>query len=312
MVRFPHTKKYIVDNMDKLTLTIGIPAYNEASNIGALLNSILCQTGVNFNLKKIIVVVDKSSDGTERIVQSVNDPRIILKVNSDRLGQNQAQNYIFEQADTDAVILMEADTLPKNNLYLENLLDPLSRDGTIRFIQGNVLPVESATTIGRVVSMQSNIYNNFLIERQSGRWFTSGRGGRLFMKEVYSKLRWPNSVPEDAYALSWCTQNNTNLAISKNAVCFYRVPETLGDFIKERSKVRVGKESLKKYFPIAILNKVYELSAIEIIKLAYILLFSSPSNFVYYLVIKLISLTNKFYLTFDDNWSITLTTKKLL
>ena len=48
----------------KLTVTIGIPAYNEEANVRNLLVSLLAQKETNFKLQEIIVVSDGSTDKT--------------------------------------------------------------------------------------------------------------------------------------------------------------------------------------------------------------------------------------------------------
>ena len=48
----------------KLTVSVGIPAYDEEANIKSLLEAILQQRQENFILKSIIVVSDGSTDRT--------------------------------------------------------------------------------------------------------------------------------------------------------------------------------------------------------------------------------------------------------
>ena len=56
--------------MKKLTVTIGIPAYNEEKNIGRLLKSLSNQKGDDFTLNEIVVLSDGSTDMTNEIVHS--------------------------------------------------------------------------------------------------------------------------------------------------------------------------------------------------------------------------------------------------
>ena len=48
----------------KLTVTIGIPAYNEQENISCLLRSIIKQKAWSYRLQSVVVVCDGSTDGT--------------------------------------------------------------------------------------------------------------------------------------------------------------------------------------------------------------------------------------------------------
>jgi len=51
-----------------ITVSIGIPAYNEEANIGKLLSSLIKQKEAGFIIKEIIVVSDQSTDKTDEIV----------------------------------------------------------------------------------------------------------------------------------------------------------------------------------------------------------------------------------------------------
>jgi glycosyltransferase involved in cell wall biosynthesis len=59
-------------------VSVFMPAYNAAGTIGPAIRSILSQTYENFEL---IVVDDGSSDSTASIVESFDDPRIVLVAN---------------------------------------------------------------------------------------------------------------------------------------------------------------------------------------------------------------------------------------
>ena len=57
----------------KLTVTIGIPAYNEEKNIGRLLRALLRQKTNGLSIKKIIVISDASTDKTSQIVRGFKE-----------------------------------------------------------------------------------------------------------------------------------------------------------------------------------------------------------------------------------------------
>src|SRR3989344_3656179 len=62
----------------KPTLSIGIAAYNEAQNIGALISAFLAQKISSMHLLEIIVASDASTDETDEIVRSFSDKRVRL------------------------------------------------------------------------------------------------------------------------------------------------------------------------------------------------------------------------------------------
>ena len=66
----------------KPTVTIGIPSYNEAQNIGQLLESLLKQVSNSYILEKIIVCSDGSTDDTEQVVKKLESKRNNEKLTS--------------------------------------------------------------------------------------------------------------------------------------------------------------------------------------------------------------------------------------
>src|SRR3989338_6163778 len=97
-------------NRQKLTVTIGIPVYNEEKNIRFLLDSLLRQNETYYKIQKIIVISDSSSDNSNKIITSFREHRIQLIINRTRKGQIYTQNTVFSLANTDVVVLFEADT----------------------------------------------------------------------------------------------------------------------------------------------------------------------------------------------------------
>ena len=82
-------------NSQKLTVTVGIPAYNESANITHLLRALLEQKDNGFVLESIIVMSDGSTDDMVARAQSVNDPRITVVHEIERLGKPSRVNQIF-------------------------------------------------------------------------------------------------------------------------------------------------------------------------------------------------------------------------
>src|SRR3989344_7504183 len=105
----------------KLTVTVGIPAYNEEANIAKLLKRVLAQHELGFLLKRVIVVSDASTDSTDAIVSRFQDRKTELLRNTKRKGQSYCQNLIFSQSSSDIVVILEADTLPSSKNYLNDL-----------------------------------------------------------------------------------------------------------------------------------------------------------------------------------------------
>lgn len=296
-----------------LSLTIGIPAFNEEANIKRLLLTLLNQKQNNFILREIIVVSDGSSDGTIDAVKSIKTRIIKLVRNPARCGQIYCQNLIFTKAESDIVVILEADTIPATNQYLMTLLSPLIQDTRIGCVQGNTSSSPSRNLLGRVLGLQQDIYSQLSMHYgKEMNWLCSGRGGRAFVKKVYKSLRWPPNVPEDVYAYLWCQKNNVKLAFAKDAVCLYQAPEYLGDLVKQRQKIISSIHSLRQYFPNEMIDQFYLRPLLVKLLMSLQFLIQYPHYFFIYLLLTLWIKVNLNKSDFTDHWEIANSTKQLI
>ena len=91
-----------VNQAGKATITIGIPAFNEERNIRHLLDSIFMQVG-NFDLERIVVLNDGSTDKTAEIINDTisQGRRIELVHDEERRGKAYRLNQIFSSNTSD-------------------------------------------------------------------------------------------------------------------------------------------------------------------------------------------------------------------
>jgi len=267
----------------KLTVTVGIPAYNEEKNIKLLIKKILSQKENGFILQKIIIVSDACTDNTESISKSFKNPKIFLIKNNKRLGQSVAQNQIIKSTNSDVLIILEADTLPEGSDRIANLLKPMIMDKDIVLVQGNEKPQVAKSFIGNVFSQQFTVYNEELIRQPKLRsWITSGRGGRALRKNLYKAFRWQREVPEDVYLHLFCKNKGLKNEFAIDAVCKYKSPETYSDIKKEVRKVASGIYAVYKYFPKALVEQMYNKPFNFRIKCALRFLRTNPFYFISY------------------------------
>src|SRR5882757_1314182 len=97
--------------MKKITLTIGIPAFNEEKNIENFLLSLFKQKLQKVKLDKILVYSDCSSDKTNEIVKKLSKkyPIIMLIEGKSRKGKYFRVNQMFALNKSDVLILLDAD-----------------------------------------------------------------------------------------------------------------------------------------------------------------------------------------------------------
>jgi glycosyltransferase involved in cell wall biosynthesis len=88
------------------TISIVIPTYNRADILPRALESVLSQTVSDF---EVIVVDDGSTDNTEAVVNSYDDPRLRYVRSEERKGANAARNAGIDAAEADIVSFLDSD-----------------------------------------------------------------------------------------------------------------------------------------------------------------------------------------------------------
>ena len=240
-------------NTSKLTISIGIPAYNEESNIEYLLKRLLTQKlGSNIKLKEIIVVSDGSTDDTVRIVKKFKDKRIILIVNESREGQSASQNKILKQFQGDFLVLLEADTLPADNNFISHLIAPfLKTDShTIGLCLGNSIPLPARGFFEHIMYFKQDLKRRIYQRSTSTNNYhlVSGQRGRAISRALATKLYWTDDVPEDRYSMLAAGELGFKTVYASSAKIYFRLPGTLSDYYRQYLKYYTGRISINKYY----------------------------------------------------------------
>ncbi len=94
--------------MDNVLVTVGIPTYNSGRFIGRCIESIINQTYKNI---EILIVDNGSTDDTERIVRSFNDPRILFHRNPENIYCYGSTNVIIKRAKGEFVAIYHSDDI---------------------------------------------------------------------------------------------------------------------------------------------------------------------------------------------------------
>ncbi len=304
--------KQKLNKKEKITVTVGIPTYNEEANIKRLLAAIVKQKGGVSEIKKIVIVDDGSRDNTLKIIAGFKDSRICVIRRKGRYGQTSAQNEIFIKAKTDCVLILEADTCPVEQHYVDYMAQPLVDDKTIGLIQGNMKTYPATTYLGYILNTQFAIFTRFVINNKQFKTpITSGRGGRMFSKAVYTKLRWPKNIPEDDYAAVWCLHNGFSSVFVRKAHCYYKRPQLIADYLKERQKIKNVESTVKSHFPPETINKYFQVPLSTRFFMSFYFATHYFPQFCYYCLLLIIEKIKIKKSVFSDLWPQTKSTKIL-
>jgi len=242
------------------TITVGIPAYNEQHNIQPLLRNICNQKSNSFRINEIIVIADGCTDETVAEVNAVIDPRIRLIELSNRSGLAHGQNLISQNAESDILILLDADVLPTRNDFIHTLALPLTKDSSIGIVGAAVDAVNGNTFFEKVIAASEGMKLQMYKKINSGDtvYLCHGRA-RAFSKEMYKELEWPDEYAEDAFSYFFCKKIGLKFYYESQARVQFRSPSHFTDHRKQSLRFFQGKKNMENQFDAKTVSHSYKI-----------------------------------------------------
>jgi len=302
----------------KSTVTIGIPAYNEEANIGKLIKSLLSQKQESFVLEKIIVVSDGSTDKTEGMVLAIRNPKIHLIKNSQRLGQPKTQNLIVKESQSDILVFINADVLPKGDNFLEEIIKPFNKDKKVGIVGANTMSAKPRTFFEKVIVTGREFKKSIYMQITVGTtvYLCHGRG-RAFSKELYKKIQWPDDCAEDAYSYFFCITNGFKFKFSENSTVIFRSPSNLSGHKKQSDRFVEGKKNLERHFNKNLINSQYHIPLSIFFKQLSRNIVKNPVELpIYFMIVFYLKVIRKISNSVDRSgnyslWQVTVSSKKI-
>ncbi|MBP7740592.1 glycosyltransferase family 2 protein [Candidatus Woesebacteria bacterium] len=297
-----------------ISVSVGIPAFNEEKNIKILLTSLLSQRGKLFNLDKIFVISDASTDATEKKAREIIDSRVVVKSNQKRIGKSKGLNKIFSLSSSDLLILMDGDVYIDQKNLIELIVEKFLNTKGAGLITVKVSPVmKKMSFVEKVLSHSQNmkIFLNDKILSSNPLYLCVGRT-MGYSKKLYKKLIFPNKlIAEDAYSYLKAKEYGFKVGYQKMATIYYQPPKTISDHSKQSVRFFDGKNQLAKYFDSKQLENEYNLSSILLLKAFIWGFFKAPlltiAYFIFLVYTKFLSIVNKNKTSFI--WSVSETSK---
>ena len=248
----------------RLSLSIGIMAYNEEAMIGSLLKAITQQRNCHGRLHEIFVVASGCTDNTENIVRRhmQKDHRIKLLIQSQREGKASAINLFLEKASGEILILESADTVPDKDAF-EKLIAPFI-DPKVGMTGARPTPVNPVDTfIGFTVHLMWTLHHKIALSAPK-------LGELVAFRNIVREIPKVTAVDE-AYIEAIIKYKGYDLRYVSDALVKNKGPDTVSDFIKQRRRIAVGHKYLYR-------DQKYEVSTHNPFKIFKTLISEIPLN----------------------------------
>ncbi len=220
--------------MNMTTVSIGISAYNEESNIISLLNQLLNQVEENFALEELILISDGSTDETYNTAVTISHPKLLIVNHDKREGLVVRENEILGKFKGEILVLINADTHVEDKMFISNLIQPLLLNKNAGIVGAKVSPLPPRNFFGQVINnsaiLKQKIYEQ--INHGENLYLCHGRA-RAFSRKFADNIRFPLAPGEDAFSYIKCKQIGMDFIYQPKAVVFYRSPETVEDHLRQ-------------------------------------------------------------------------------
>lgn len=223
----------------KPTVTIGIPAYNEAANIGKLLRTLLKQTSSEYRLEKIIVISDGSTDSTVQIVQKLASRYKTIKVvvGSNRQGKAKRLNQLFDMTTSEVIVCLDADIKLASVHTLDHLLKPFENP-RVSLVSGSDQPVRESGWFNEITRTFHELWYETRKDHNGGDSVHNIHGTIYALrKSLYKTCHFPQHLIADDHQVYFRAKElQLDFYFAKNARVYFRLPVTLKEYLVQHSR----------------------------------------------------------------------------
>lgn len=293
------------------TITIGISAFNEEANIKKLLESLLLQKG-DYQIEKIIVSSDGSTDSTVDYATEVIDPRINVISNTERMGKAHRLNEICQISESDILVVLDADVVPENENLISSIIEPIVHIRDVGFTSGPAISLNPKNLFEKTLVWGLKFKTDLFESMKPNNVFLCIGAIRAFRKSLYKKLHWPPGYPEDGFSYLASIQLGYKFKYQRSARVIFRVPDNFADHLNQSRRFINSTNRLKKHFSIDYIKDNYRIPANIFIQKMFKFFLKNPLYSLLYCLICVYPRIIRSKVVPPDKWNISLSTKKLI
>ena len=224
-------------NGDDLSVTAIIPAFNEEKNIERTIKSVFSQTK---RARKIIIIDDKSTDGTLKVLNKFHSLTIIK--NNRRLGKAASINQVLSLIETDLALIVDADT-ELEATFIEKACKEFSEKDIVA-VSGFVLPSESSpNTFIKNARLVEYVYSQTTLKKGqnmiNGLFVLSGCCS-VFKTSIIQQTGFPEDTVTEDLDLTWLLELNGYRTSTIDAYASTVEPEGLIAYISQIRRWYMG------------------------------------------------------------------------
>jgi len=225
-----------------ISVSVGICVYNEGKNIERSLRSVFSQRTDGFDVNEVMVVSSGSTDDTDTIVERLMNefPSVKLIRQEERMGKNSAINEFLEAKKGEVCVLLNGDNVLGNDLSLFNLISPFD-DEKVGMTGGHPIPTNDPGTIaGFATHLIWSMHHHISMVRPK-------IGELVAFRDIGTRL--PTTMQSDEDIIKMELEKKGYVSVySPDAIVLNHGPETVHDFMKQRIRVNIGEEYMRRKF----------------------------------------------------------------
>lgn len=248
-----------------LSVTVGIPAYNEEKNIIRLIQSVKAQDKSNYKLEKIVVYSDGSSDNTASLIRkNFEDVKVYdFKENKGKLFR---LNQIVGSNSSDILVLLDADIKIKDKNTISEIVTCFKKQKSIGLVCACHRAEKPHNFVGQLAHFGYRVWDRARdsIEADTTLYFCEG-GMLALSQEFAKKYRIPSSLVsgDDWFAFFSAVNLGFKVVVARRAQVFIDLPATLKDYMRQMSRFLSDPGNVEKYFEKDLVDR-YEVMSTKI------------------------------------------------
>ncbi len=226
---------------EKLTVTEAIADYNAEKNIKRLAESILVQKEKSYDLEKLIINSDSSSDSTVKIAKGIKDARLEVIDSKKRAGFAGAVAFLAKSNNSDALLILNDDIILLDEYFIEKLIQPFIAEKNVGLICGNAQAMKSNSFVSEAVRSGYSAFKQIGESINHGNNVFTADGKSLSLSQKFIKtIEFPKEYNQmanvDSFMYFTCKANDFEYRYTKSSILYFKCPSTIRDFIKWQTR----------------------------------------------------------------------------